>query len=265
MRRAVVGFVALLALAGTPASASAQHDRLYVEESRGEVVGARTADTLPTWQARDEKLASARARRAAAADRSLRVVISVDDRTLHVLRGDDTLRSAEVAVGMQRMLEYGGRRWAFATPRGVRTILGRTKAPQWRPPDWAYAEAAREHRLRMSPLPRDGVRLRDGRRLVIRDGMAGLMLPDGFAPLPVDEHIVFDSTLWVPPLGTANRLIDGELGNYRIDMGNGYLLHGTAPGRTIRDTTTHGCVRLEDADLEWLYDNVPVGTRVYIH
>jgi lipoprotein-anchoring transpeptidase ErfK/SrfK len=24
-------------------------------------------------------------------------------------------------------------------------------------------------------------------------------------------------------------------------------------------------VRLEDADLEWLYHNVPVGTRVYIY
>jgi lipoprotein-anchoring transpeptidase ErfK/SrfK len=28
---------------------------------------------------------------------------------------------------------------------------------------------------------------------------------------------------------------------------------------------THGCVRLADDDIEWLYENVPVGTKVYIY
>ena len=68
---------------------------------------------------------------------------------------------------------------------------------------------------------------------------------------PVDEHIVFDSTLYVPPLGTANRRIDGELGNFRLDMGGGYLLHGTASGETPRSAITHGCVRVGDDDLQW--------------
>jgi lipoprotein-anchoring transpeptidase ErfK/SrfK len=28
---------------------------------------------------------------------------------------------------------------------------------------------------------------------------------------------------------------------------------------------THGCVRLPDDDIEWLYNNVPLGTKVYLY
>jgi lipoprotein-anchoring transpeptidase ErfK/SrfK len=28
---------------------------------------------------------------------------------------------------------------------------------------------------------------------------------------------------------------------------------------------THGCIRLYDEDIEWLYERVPVGTAVYIY
>jgi lipoprotein-anchoring transpeptidase ErfK/SrfK len=28
---------------------------------------------------------------------------------------------------------------------------------------------------------------------------------------------------------------------------------------------THGCVRLRDQDIEWLYENIPVGTKVYVY
>jgi hypothetical protein len=101
--------------------------------------------------------------------------------------------------------------------------------------------------------------------LVVRDSLVGLMLDDGFAALPTDEHIVFDSTLYVPPLGTQNRRIDGELGRYQLDLGDGYLLHGTPRPETIGTAATHGCVRLYDEDLEWLFENVPVGARVYIY
>ena len=33
----------------------------------------------------------------------------------------------------------------------------------------------------------------------------------------------------------------------------------------IGHATTHGCVRLRDADVTWLYEFVPVGTRVYVY
>ncbi|NUQ21018.1 MAG: L,D-transpeptidase, partial [Gemmatimonadaceae bacterium] len=247
----------MFAAAGIPAAALAQrtaqaHGVRIEEVSTGEVVTA--PDTLPRYTARTDSLTSVRVRLAAARARTMRVVVSVAQRKLWVIDGGDTLRTAPVAVGMGRLLEYGGHRWTFATPRGVRTIIGKQAAPKWRPPEWAYAEVARENHLKLARLPAKGsVKLRDGRRLLVRDGLVGVMMPDGFAPLPVDEHIVFDSTLFVPPLGTQNRAIDGELGDYQLDMGNGYLLHGTSRAASIGRATTHGCVRLFDVDLEWLF------------
>ncbi|MFL5575974.1 MAG: L,D-transpeptidase, partial [Gemmatimonadaceae bacterium] len=40
---------------------------------------------------------------------------------------------------------------------------------------------------------------------------------------------------------------------------------GTPDEATVGAAVTHGCVRLRDADISWLYDNVPVGTPVYIY
>jgi lipoprotein-anchoring transpeptidase ErfK/SrfK len=58
--------------------------------------------------------------------------------------------------------------------------------------------------------------------------------------------------------------VEGELGKYRLDLGEGYLLHGTPDKESIGFAATHGCVRLRDEDIEWLYTYVPVGTKVYI-
>jgi hypothetical protein len=85
-----------------------------------------------------------------------------------------------------------------------------------------------------------------------------------FDALPVDEHIVFDSTLFIPPLATHNRRLLGALGPFALDLGNGFLLHGTPDPRTVGTATTHGCIRLLDADIAWLYENVPVGAIVHV-
>lgn len=215
---------------------------------------------------RKDSLVSANARRAAARSTEMRIVVSIGARRLWVLAGPDTLLDAPVAVGMGRTLAYGGRRWVFATPLGVRNVRAKRSTPFWRPPDWAYAEVAREHGLKLARMSADRpARLDDGRQLVVRDSLVGVMMPDGFAPLPVEEHIVFGETLYVPPLGTRNRLIEGELGLYQLDLGEGYLLHGTPHEESIGQATTHGCVRLRGHDIEWLFANVPVGTAVYLY
>ncbi len=48
-------------------------------------------------------------------------------------------------------------------------------------------------------------------------------------------------------------------------LSDGLLLHGTPHAGSIGASVTHGCVRLADDDIQWLYDNVPVGTKVYIY
>jgi L,D-transpeptidase catalytic domain len=198
--------------------------------------------------------------------KGLRIVVSLFDRKLWVLNDEDTLRVAPAAVVMRSEFEYAGRTWKFDTPRGRRVVRKKEADPAWIPPDWHYAEVARDHGLKLRAMPAKGYRLSDGRRLVVRDSVVGLIIPGyEWAPLPIDEEIVFENTLFIPPGGTKNRRIEGELGKYRLDLGDGFLLHGTPYENSIGQAATHGCVRLKSEDIEWLYNNIPVGTHVYIY
>jgi hypothetical protein len=196
-----------------------------------------------------------------------RIVVSLFDRHLWVMNGDDTLRSAPAAVAMDSSLAFAGHVWKFDTPRGRRTVRGKSENPLWIPPDWHYAEVAKENHLALSRVPLKGsVKIANGRKLQVRNQQVGMIVPDsGWVPLPLDEEVVFDDTLYMPPLGTKNRRIYGELGSYRLDMGDGYLIHGTPEESTVGDAVTHGCVRLKEDDITWLYANVPNGTSVYIY
>jgi hypothetical protein len=196
-----------------------------------------------------------------------RIVVSLFDRHLWVLSGDDTLRSAPAAVAMDSTLAFAGHVWKFDTPRGKRKVLDKSENPLWIPPDWHYAEVAKENHLALSKLPLKGtVKIANGRKLQVRNQQVGIIVPDsGWVPLPLDEEVVFDDTLYMPPLGTKNRRIYGELGSYRLDLGDGYLIHGTPEESTVGDAVTHGCVRLKEEDISWLYANVPNGTSVYIY
>ena len=168
---------------------------------------------------------------------------------------------------MDSTLDYAGRSWKFETPRGKRTVRGKSENPIWIPPDWHYAEVAKENHLALSKVPLKGVvKIANGRKLQVRNGEIGIIVPDsGWQALPLDEEVVFDDTLYMPPLGSKNRRIYGELGSYRLDLGDGYLIHGTPEESTVGDAVTHGCVRLKEEDISWLYTNVPIGTGVYIY
>jgi hypothetical protein len=220
-----------------------------------------------SFHSRSDSLEWVAARKRAERSAGFRVVVSLFDRALWVLDGNDTLRAATVAVAKGTELKHGDRKWVFDTPRGMRTVLKKDSLPIWTPPDWHYVEVAQENNLKLARLPLRGmVKLKDGNRLAVRDSVVGVLFPDQvFAPLPRDEEIVFDSTLYIPPVGTKNREIEGELGKYKLDLGNGYLLHGTPHEDSIGTAATHGCVRLRGDDIEWLFENVPVGTRVYIY
>ena len=60
------------------------------------------------------------------------------------------------------------------------------------------------------------------------------------------------------------RVEEGVLGDYALDLGDGYLIHGTLFERALGLHVTHGCVRVGARDLEAIFKQVPVGTRVYI-
>jgi hypothetical protein len=206
-------------------------------------------------------------RRLAQGSTGYRVIISLFDRHLWVVNGADTLRSAPAAVAMDSTLAYAGHVWKFDTPRGRRTVRSKSENPLWVPPDWHYAEVAKENHLALSRVPLKGiVKISHGKKLEVRHDQVGIVVPDsGWVPLPLDEEVVFDDTLYMPPLGTKNRRIYGELGSFRLDLGDGYLIHGTPEESTVGDAVTHGCVRLKEDDSAWLYENVPLGTGVYIY
>lgn len=196
----------------------------------------------------------------------IRLEVSLRKRMLWVVDGTDTLRAVPIAVASGRTLQYGGRRWRFRLSPGIRTVQVKRERPLWVPPDWHYVEAAQSQDLRIRTLPSRGVRLRDGRRLLVLDSVVGV-ITDGdpyFNPLPVDEHIVFDSVLYIPPVGTLNRQLEGELGQYALDLGDGYLLHGTRDRTSIGTATTHGCIRMGDDDLAWVFAHTPVGAIVRV-
>ena len=228
---------------------------------------ARSGAPVPTFRSQADSLTSIRTRIAADNARDFRIVISLNDRKLWALIGPDTLLRAQVAVSSDETLEYAGRTWRFETPRGIRTVLAKRESPVWSPPDWHYAETAREHSLKLASMSPGRTVLSDGRWLETRDGVVGVVDPatKEFAVLPTDEHIIFDSTLFIPPVGSVNRRIEGQLGHHMLDTGNGFLLHGTPYKASIGTAATHGCIRLRDADIEWLYEMVPVGTKVYIY
>lgn len=232
-----------------------------------EVVATEAATSVRSFKSRRDSLAWESARGTADKADGYRIVVDLFGKRLYVIDRGDTLRSAPVATAMNATLEYGGRVWRFQTPRGVRTVLRKDKNPVWTPPEWHFAEIANEYHLKLAHLRRGRVvKLKDGTKLLTRGDEVGIIRPGTteFVPMVLDEHIVFDNTLFIPPEGTKNRQIEGELGHYRLDMGDGYLLHGTPYAKSIGAAVTHGCVRLHDEDIEWLYENVPVGTKVYI-
>ena len=69
----------------------------------------------------------------------------------------------------------------------------------------------------------------------------------------------------VPGPQAAARFEEGFLGRYGLYFGNGYLIHGTLFQRFLGQSVTHGCVRLGDADLEKVFENSKVGTKIFIY
>ena len=66
-------------------------------------------------------------------------------------------------------------------------------------------------------------------------------------------------------ISLEDRAVEGEMGKYRLKMGDGYAIHGTKSGEVNGAKETHGCIRLAKNDLRELYSMVKRGTEVYIY
>lgn len=175
------------------------------------------------------------------------LVVSIEEKRVWYLKGEDTLFTAPVAVGSGRTLVMGGRTHRFQTPRGRMTITHKERDPIWVPPDWHYHRIAQERGLRvvnLSNAPRDAL---------TRQGF-----PPGREPIR-------DGVIYIPPWGSPQRRHEGVLGAAKLEMRDGYYFHGTNDEASIGTAASAGCIRLRRDDILWMYENVPVGTPVYIY
>jgi lipoprotein-anchoring transpeptidase ErfK/SrfK len=197
-----------------------------------------------------------------------RIVVSTRRRMLWLVEGGDTLLRAPVAIGMNAGFEYNGRKWHFETPTGRRRVLAKSPDPIWTPPDWHYFEKATKKGLEAIRLTKgDTVELADGTHLVATDSAVGRINQFGyFAAFTPGVEIIFDGRIYIPPIDSPQRRVPDALGPYKLDMGDGYLIHGTHyyNEESIGEAVSHGCVRMNNDDLTRLYRMVPRGTVVEI-
>ena len=198
------------------------------------------------------------------------IVVSIADHRLWYKRGDQILFTTQVATGSGKVLaKGGGNKWKFETPRGRLVVESKETEPVWVPPDWHYVETAKKKGYGVVNLVRgQSVKLPDGSAIDVEGNEVVRKSPDGqVIPFDVAEgrEIVANKNIIVPPFGTTQRKYSGVLGTNRLNLGDGYALHGTDVPSSIGTSVSHGCVRLRNEDIETLYQMVPVGTPVYIY
>lgn len=199
------------------------------------------------------------------------LVVSTEERRLWYKKGDDVLFTTQVATGSGKTLVKEGSAdlWRFETPRGRLSVISKEKDPVWAPPDWHYVEQARKRKIGLVRLERgQALRTSDGSVLTVSGDEVVKRSPDGGETVlgaTDGREIVVDGQIVMPPLGTSQRRYEGVLGTHRLNIGNGYALHGTNRPETIGQAVSHGCVRLLNEDIAKLYDMVPTGTPVYIY
>jgi len=199
------------------------------------------------------------------------IVVSIADHRVWYKQGDSVLFTAPVATGSGKTLVIKGNSKVlrFETPRGRLVVQRRDSAPAWIPPDWHYQEQANRRGLglvqleRGSPIPtKDGGEVSVVGNDVVRRSKDGTVRTLTAAE---GKEIVADGRVVIPPYGTNQRKYMGVLGDFRLYLGDGYGIHGTDVPSSIGRAVSHGCVRMRNEDIRVLYDQVLVGTPVFIY
>lgn len=222
-------------------------------------------------------------------DAAQTILVSTAENRLCVRRGGQTVFAAVVSTGKGTKLTIGGRKMTFDTPTGRFRIQSKEENPVWVPPEWHYVEEARKKKLDLvrakpgdvidaetgQPVAEGGSDLwsllgegeRRPRRVlkVQKDSIVEVGQDGTQKEVEPREFIRAGRALVVPPLGFKQRRIEKTLGRYRLNLGDGYALHGTQAVSQLGRSVSHGCVRLADEDLEKLFQMSHVGDEVIIY
>ena len=214
------------------------------------------------------------------------IIISTAENKLYVRRGGQQVYEALCSTGKGTRLAVDGKTLVFETPIGKLKVISKEENPVWVPPDWHYIEQARKSGMRVVRLqPGQQIDKSTGQPVSKRDegvwswfGSSGSgtvlkvkgknVVEDsgGYErELPPGQVIVAGGAVIIPPIGTEQRRFDKVLGKYRLNLGDGYAIHGTQETSKLGQSVSHGCVRLGDADIEQLYAMSSVGDTVIIY
>ncbi|MFN8570693.1 MAG: L,D-transpeptidase [Gemmatimonadaceae bacterium] len=198
------------------------------------------------------------------------IVVSIADHRLWYRQGNNVIFSTRVATGSGKVLaREGSSQWKFETPRGRLVVQSKESDPTWVPPDWHYVEVATKKHAKVQPLSKTKpLALSDGSQIAVEGAEIVRRSADGtIEALEGGEgrELVVEGKVIMPPIGTNQRRFAGVVGTHRLNLGDGYALHGTDVPSSIGQSVSHGCVRLRNEDIETLFRLVTVGTPVYIY
>jgi lipoprotein-anchoring transpeptidase ErfK/SrfK len=268
-----------------------------IDRMIGERMAGKVDELRGTAEERDARVAALRSQVAGSqvrldepAESPQVITVSTAENRVYVRRGGKVIFQAVCSTGKgTKLVVENGRQLLFETPTGRFRILSKEENPTWVPPDWHYVEEARKKNLKTVRLsagdtidaetgnvvavePSGGIwsSLSGGgaRRRVLRveHNTVVEVRPDGTRrELPPGELIRAGNALVIPPSSAPQRHFEKVLGHYRLNIGNGYALHGTLATRELGRAASHGCVRLGDGDMEKLFKEARVGDEVIIY
>jgi lipoprotein-anchoring transpeptidase ErfK/SrfK len=185
------------------------------------------------------------------------ITVSTAENKVYARRNGQLVFEAICSTGKNETLRTGGETMVFRTPIGRFRIRSKEENPKWVPPDWHYIEEAQKEGL-------DVVRLSPGQ--CIGDLCArGREVYSGAYPISGGQVLVRGGAVVIPPVGTTARQFPDVLGTHRLNLGDGYALHGTQQVRLLGQSVSHGCVRLRNDDIAQLFQMASVGDEVIIY
>lgn len=190
-------------------------------------------------------------------DSAFVITVSTSENRVYARRNGQLVFEAVCSTGKNETLRAQGRTMVFRTPIGRFRIQSKEENPKWVPPDWHYIEEARKEGL-------DVVRLDYGKRIGDLYVSGKDVYSDGY---PVEEGalLIRGGAVVIPPVGTRARQFPDVLGTHRLNLGDGYALHGTQAVKLLGQSVSHGCVRLHNDDIARLFEMASVGDEVIIY
>jgi lipoprotein-anchoring transpeptidase ErfK/SrfK len=185
------------------------------------------------------------------------ITVSTQENKVYAHRNGQLVFDAVCSTGSNSTLRTGGVTKVFRTPIGRFRVQSKEENPMWVPPDWHYIEEAQKNGLEV-------VRLNRGQSIGGLYVSGNNVYQDGY-PLPEGKLIVRGGAVVIPPIGTRQRQFPEVLGTHRLNLGDGYALHGTQAVRQLGRNVSHGCVRLHNNDISRLYEMASVGDEVIIY